>query len=116
MIRAQIIPPNTCFDDPASRLDPPTQDETLAIGLAGESLHRVFEWSMHGNTAQRSLRFHLVTLSLFPQLLPCSRPSVAWCASTHGVSREWARRLRRDFNVEFDAKLRFRSHHFSRIK
>jgi NADP-dependent 3-hydroxy acid dehydrogenase YdfG len=63
--------------------------------------------SMRGDVQQRSLRFHLVALCLFPRLLPCKRPSVAWCGKIHGVSREWARRLRQDFAQQFDGKMRF---------
>jgi len=116
MIRPRRIPPNSYFDDPATRLDEPTQDEVLSIALAGEALQRIFDWIMEGDVEQRSLRYHLVVLCLFPQLLPCSRPSAAWCARIHGVSREWASRLRRNFVAQFNGNLRFRSYHLSRQK
>jgi hypothetical protein len=107
MIRPHYVPPDTYFDDPVDRLDLQEADEILPYALAGEALHRVFEWIMRGDVQQRSLRFHLVALCLFPRLLPCKRPSVAWCGKIHGVSREWARRLRQDFAQQFDGKMRF---------
>jgi hypothetical protein len=81
--------------------------------LASEALHRISDWIMQGDLQQRSLRFHLVMLCLFPQLLPCKHPSAAWCGEIHGVSGEWARRLRRDFISQFNGNLRFRAYHSS---
>ena len=96
MIRPRYLPPGACFDDPSVRLDRP-EVELVSYALAGEALRFVFDWIMEGDVSQRSLRFHLVVLCLWPQLLPCKRPSASWCASIHGVSRQWATRLKQDF-------------------
>ena len=95
MIRPRYLPSGACFDDPAGRLDATV--EIVSYALAGETLHFVFDWIMQGKIQQRSLRFHLVVLCLWPQLLPCKRPSASWCARIHGVSRQWATRLKKDF-------------------
>lgn len=95
MIRPRYMPPDACFHDPAARLE--ANVENVSYALAGETLHFVFDWIMQGKIQQRSLRYHLVVLCLWPQLLPCKRPSASWCARIHGVSREWATRLKRDF-------------------
>ena len=96
MIRPRYLPPGACFDDPSVRLDRP-EVELVSYALAGEALRFVFDWIMEGDVSQRSLRFHLVVLCLWPQLLPCKRPSASWCACIHGVSRQWATRLKQDF-------------------
>jgi len=113
MIAPRYLPPNNSSDDSALHLDQPSDDEILAIALASEALHRIFDWIMQGDAQQRSLRFHLVVLCLFPQLLPCKRPSADWCAQIHGVSAQWARRLRRNFIDQFNGTLRFRAYHLS---
>ena len=97
MIRPRYMPPGACFDDPAARLDHSASVEMVSYALAGETLHFVFDWIMQGGLSQRSLRFHLVVLYLWPQLLPCKRPSASWCARIHGVSRQWATLLKKDF-------------------
>ncbi len=97
MIRPRYLPPNSCFDDPASRMDQSEVVETVSYALAGEALHFVFDWIIQGEVEQRSLRFHLVALTLWPHLLPCTRPTISWCARIHGVSRQWATRLKQDF-------------------
>lgn len=113
MIAPRHLPPNARVDDPISRLEKAIGDEVLSIVLASEAMSQIFDWIMRGYAPQRSLRLHLVVLCLFPQLLPCKRPSAAWCAQIHGVSREWARRLRRDFIDQFNGSLHFRNYHLS---
>jgi hypothetical protein len=106
MIRPRYLPPNSCFDDPASRMDQSEVVETVSYALAGEALHFVFDWIIQGEVEQRSLRFHLVALTLWPQLLPCKRPTASWCARIHGVSRQWATRLKKDFSRAMREKSR----------
>ncbi len=97
MIRPRYMPPDACLDDPAVCVDHSATVEMVSYALAGEALRFVFEWIMEGDVSQRSLRFHLVVLCLWPQLLPCKRPSASWCARIHSVSRQWATRLKQDF-------------------
>jgi len=112
MIRPRYLPPGACFDDPSVRLDRP-EVELVSYALAGEALRFVFDWIMEGDVSQRSLRFHLVVLCLWPQLLPCKRPSASWCASIHGVSRQWATRLKQDFAHAVSNKSKLASRDFS---
>lgn len=107
MIRPRYLPPPVPLDHPASV-------EIVSYALAGEALHFVFDWIMQGDASQRSLRFHLVVLCLWPQLLPCKHPSASWCARVHGVSRQWASRLQQDFARTIGDKIQFRGQRFLR--
>jgi hypothetical protein len=97
-----IRPPTGAYlDDPANNIDPPLNDDALAVALTKLEVTRVYEWINRGHARQRGLRSDLVSLCICPQLLPCKRASAAWCAREHGVTREWASRLRRDFIRQF---------------
>jgi hypothetical protein len=104
MIRPRHVSAQECSVDPSANLDRP-EVELVSYALAGEALRFVFDWIMEGDVEQPSLRFHLVVLCLWPQLLPCKRPSASWCASIHGVSRQWATRLRQDFARSMENKI-----------
>jgi hypothetical protein len=67
---------------------------------------------MRGDLNQRSLRHHLVALCVCPHLLPCKRPSAAWCGRIHGVSRQRASHLHQEFTCEFGDYLQFRGQRF----
>jgi hypothetical protein len=112
MIRPRYLPPNSCFDDPSARLDSPAIEEILSYAAFGEALHFIFDWIMEGEVSQRSLRFHLVVLCLWPQLLPCKRPSASWCGRIHGVSRQWACLLQQNFARAVGDKIQFRGQRF----
>ncbi len=103
-------PPGAYLDDPAQRLDSSSREHDTAVLLAGETLRWIFDWIIQDDVSQRSLRADLVALCLFPQLLPCRCPSALWCARIHGVSHEWANRLRRDFLRQFKGRLRLREY------
>jgi hypothetical protein len=112
MIRPRYLPPNSCFDDPAARMDRPAIEEVISYDLFGEAFRFIFDWIMEGDVSQRSLRFHLVVLCLWPQLLPCKRPSASWCGRVHGVSRQWACRLQQDFARAVGKRTQFRGQRF----
>jgi len=79
-------PAGSYLDDPATKLE----------------IISVFEWISRGPVCQRALRSDLVLLCLCPYVLPCKRASAAWCAREHGVSRQRASHLQRDFARHFD--------------
>jgi hypothetical protein len=112
MIRPRYLPPDAYFDDPAANLDRPAGDEPSHFAMAGHGLTRIKEWAARGNTRQRALRHDLVTLCMCPQFLPCKRPSAAWVARQHGVSREYASRLCREFARAFGDYIQFRGQRF----
>jgi hypothetical protein len=114
MIRPRYMPPDGYLDDPAARLDHSASVEMVSYALAGETLHFVFDWIMQGGLSQRSLRFHLVVLYLWPQLLPCKRPNASWCARIHGVSRQWATLLKNDFARTVSEKSKLAARDFIR--
>jgi hypothetical protein len=94
-------PAGSYLDDPAANLDSASNDDALAVALTKLEVIRIYEWINRGRAHQRALRSDLVSLCLCPHLLPCKRASAAWCAREHGVTREWASRLRRDFVRQF---------------
>jgi len=113
MIMPRHMPPDAYFDDPAEKPEREESDiQTLAFALASGVLARVNEWIMRGNLHQRSLRHHLVAFCVCPHLLPCKRPSAAWCGRQHGVSREYASHLHQEFTREFGDYLQFRGQRF----
>jgi hypothetical protein len=111
MIRPRHLPPNACFDDPAANLER-VDAQPLAFALAGDGLNYVFDWIMRGDLSQRSLRFHLVVLCVCPDMLPCKRPSAAWCGQVHGVSRQRASLLQQEFTRQLGDKIKFRGQKF----
>ena len=112
MIMARYLPPDACLDDPVEKLAPAASSAPSPFALASYGLTRIKEWAARGGTRQRALRHDLVTLCLCPQFLPCKRPSAAWCGRQHGVSREYASRLCREFAREFGDYLQFRGQRF----
>src|SRR5271168_2413282 len=91
------VPVAAYFDDPVAKLDRARNEDTLADALTKLEVVRFYEWINRGNARQRALRSDLVSLSVCPQLLPTKRPSAAWCAREHGVSRQYAALLKKDF-------------------
>jgi len=100
------------------RSDPDHQEDVEGVAsedpfaLAGQGLLRIKEWAARGEARQRALRHDLVTLCICPQFLPCKRPSAAWCGRQHGVSREYASRLCREFAHLFGDYIQFRGQRF----
>jgi hypothetical protein len=110
MIRGRHLSVNARFD--SDNLNHPVSDQTSPFALASHGLTRIKEWAARGKTRQRALRHDLVTLLICPQFLPCKRPSAAWCGRQHGVSREYASRLCREFAGEFGDYMQFRGQRF----
>ncbi len=108
MIRSISHPPESYFNDPGGNIDKASNDEILANALTKLEVIRFYEWINRGDARQRALRSDLVSLCICPQLLPCKYPSAAWCAREHGVTREYASRLRRDFVRQFGDYIRLR--------
>ena len=108
MIQSFRLPAGSYFDDPAANLDRVHNDDALANALTKLEVIRFYEWINRGDTRQRALRSDLVSLCLCPQLLPCKHPSAAWCAREHGVTREYASRLQRDFVRQFGDYIQLR--------
>jgi len=115
MIMPRRLPRDAFFDDPAANLDHTVSNLGLAFALAGIGITRVQEWITRGKAKQRGLRSDLVTLCICPQMLPCTRPSASWCASEHGVSRQYASRLQQEFTRELGDYIQFRGQRFKRI-
>jgi hypothetical protein len=101
MIRSIQLPPESYFNDPGGNIDKASNDEILANALTKLEVIRFYEWINRGDARQRALRSDLVSLCICPQLLPCKYPSAAWCSREHGVTREYASRLQRDFVRQF---------------
>jgi hypothetical protein len=112
MIQLRNPPPGAYFDDPPTNLDRPASEQPSPLALASYGLTRIKEWAARGKTKQRALRHDLVTLCICPQILPCKRPSAAWCGRQHGVSRQYASRLQQEFACEFGDHLQFRGQRF----
>lgn len=110
MIQARHHPPDACMDDPVDHLEPIPNDTILPYTMAGEVFCRLLEWIMRGNLERRSLRLHIASLHLCPQFLPYKRPSVRWCALIHGVSRQWAYRVQKEFLRDFEKYIAPRKH------
>jgi len=94
------LPAGSYFDDPGSA-ERAAQVDALAIALTRLEIVLFYDWINRGDARQRALRSDLVSLCICPHLLPCKHPSAAWCAREHGVSEEYAARLRRDFVRQF---------------
>lgn len=108
------LPPEACWDDPVENLEPAVDEQAVSHALASETLSRLLDWVLRGEVEQRSLRFHLMVLRFCPHLLPCQHPSANWCALQHGVSRQWACRLKQELIHELGDRLRFRRQRFHR--
>jgi hypothetical protein len=115
MIRPRHLPPDTYFDDPAEKLDRADHAaRNLAFVLASTGLTRVGDWITRGRggAAQRALRIDIVLMCICPQFLPCKRPSGAWIGRQHGVSRERANHLRKEFANFIAPHIQFRGQRF----
>jgi hypothetical protein len=102
MIKLTHLAPNACINDPVLNTDKAYQveNETDAVrALASDALIRIAEWiTREGQgTANRALRTDIVILAIGRHLLPCQRPSAAWIARQHGVSRQRTSQLWREF-------------------
>lgn len=109
MIMPRHLPPNSVFDDPAKNLDREAYEEAFGFAVASETLNRVFDWIMSGsNLKQQSLRCYLAALRICPQMLPCEHPSASWCGRVHGVTRQRASDVLKEFDRTFGDKIRSR--------
>jgi hypothetical protein len=112
MIMPRNAPPGAYNDDPAATLDPVASDRDAHFAMASHGITRIKEWASQGSVKQRALRGDLVTLCMCPKLLPCDHPSAAWVGRQHGVSREYASRLCREFARKFGDYIQFRGQRF----
>lgn len=114
MIRPCYLPPAVCFDDPAERIDRPESETELVHALASDALTCLGEWITRGRAgaANRALRTDIVLLSIAPQFLPTKRPSAAWVGQQHGVSRQRASELWREFSAYIGPYIQFRGQRF----
>ena len=112
MIMPRTAPPGSYIDDPSANLDPVTTVRDSSYAMASHGVTRIKEWASRGKAKQRALRHDLVTLCLCPEFLPCKHPSAAWVGRQHGVSREYASRLCREFARIFGDYIQFRGQRF----
>jgi hypothetical protein len=117
MIMPRHMPPDAYFDDPAEKIDRADQAESqrkLTCALASDALTRFGEWITRGRSGvkNRALRTDIVLLSITPEFLPCKHPSAAWVASQHGVSRQRASELWREFADYIGPYIQFRGQRF----
>jgi hypothetical protein len=115
MILPRNLPPNSYIDDPAEKLDPPVSElRDLAFSLSSEGLAFVGEWITRGGggITNRAFRCDLVLLSICPEHLPCRRPSAAWVGRQHGVSRQRASELWKEFSRRIGPYIQFRGQRF----
>ena len=118
MTRPRYTPPGGYYlDDPADKIDRADQaesNEKLIRALASEALFRVAEWITRGrgDIANRALRADIVILTIREEFFRCKRPSAAWVGRQHGVSRQRASELWREFAEEIAPYLQFRGQRF----
>jgi hypothetical protein len=117
MIRPRYLSPNAYFDDPSDKIDRSDRAESennLTHALASGALTCVGEWITRGRggVTNRAFRSDIVLLSISPQFLPTKRPSAAWVARQHGVSRQRASKLWREFSEYIAPYLQFRGQRF----
>ncbi len=114
MIRPRHMPPTACYDDPADKVDARESSADLVRVLASHALTRCGEWITRGKggVKNRALRTDIVLLSITPQYLPTKRPSAAWVAQEHGVSRQRASELWREFSIYIGPYIQFRGQRF----
>jgi hypothetical protein len=100
------------LDDPAEKVDPDrsTGERNLAFALASSGLTCVGEWITRGRggARQRALRSDIVLLCICPHFLPCKHPSASWVGREHGVSRQRANNLRKEFACFLAPYVQFR--------
>ncbi len=113
MIMPRNAPPGAYNDDPAVKIDlVVVSDRDTHFAMASHGITRIKEWAAQCNAKQRALRGDIVTLCICPTLLPCNKPSAAWVGRQHGVSREYASRLCREFARKFGDYIQFRGQRF----
>jgi hypothetical protein len=118
MNRPRYTPPGGYyFDDPADKIDLADRvesDSDLIYALASGALTVVVEWITRGRggATNRALRADIVTLTIGKHFLPCKRPSAAWIARQHGISRQRASELWREFAKCIAPYLQFRGQRF----
>jgi hypothetical protein len=114
MIKPRSLPPTACFDDPADKLDSHASSDGLIRILASHALTRCGEWITRGKGGikNRAFRTDIVLLSITPQFLPTKRPSAAWVGEQHGVSRQRASELWREFSAYIGPFIQFRGQRF----
>jgi hypothetical protein len=117
MIKPRYLPPNSCFDDPADHIDAKERQPrhaTLVHSLASHALTRCGEWITRGRRGakNRAFRTDIVLLSITPQFLPTKHPSAAWVGQQHGVSRQRASELWREFSIYIGPYIQFRGQRF----
>ncbi len=117
MIMPRKMPPNAYLDDPADKLDRTEQAESekkLRSALASGALTCIGEWITRGRggVTNRAFRADIVLLSISPQFLPCKYPSASWVARQHGVSRQRASELWREFAGYIAPYIQFRGQRF----
>jgi hypothetical protein len=88
--------------------------EIVAKEMATVLHASINEWITAGRgwVKDRALRSDIALICVSPHLFECKRPSAAWCARQHGVSREYAARLCREFAAKFGVYIQFRGQHF----
>jgi hypothetical protein len=111
------LPPGAYFDDPADKIDRDNRAESensLIHALASGALTCVGEWITRGRggVTNRALRADVVLLCITPQFLPCKRPSAAWVARQHDVSRQRVSELGREFSAYIAPYVQFRGQRF----
>jgi hypothetical protein len=117
MIRPRYMPTGAYFDDPADKIDLADRAESendLIRSFASGALTCIAEWITRGRggVTNRALRADIVVLTIGKHFLPCKRPSAAWVARKHGVSRQRASELWREFAEYIAPYLQFRGQRF----
>ena len=118
MIRPRYLPPDAYFDDPADKIDLTDRVESemnMTRALASGALTCIGEWITRGRggVTNRAFRADIVVLFITPHFLPCKRPSAAWVGRQHGVSRQRASELWREFSEYIAPYLQFRGQRFA---
>jgi hypothetical protein len=115
MIMPRCAPPGAYNDDPAEKCDRPESNlRDMAFTFAGALHARIHEWITRGRggVKQRALRSDISLLCVSPDSFQCKRPCAAWVARQHGVSRQRASLLQKEFAREFGDYIQFRSQRF----
>jgi hypothetical protein len=86
----------------------------MAFTFAGALHARIHEWITRGRggVRQRALRSDISLLCISPDSFLCKHPCAAWVARQHGVSRQRASLLQKEFAREFGDYIQFRSQRF----
>jgi hypothetical protein len=114
MIIPRYLPPGAYIDDPAERIDRATSENDLISARASGALTCFGEWITRGRggVTNRAFRADIVLLSVTPQYLPTKRPCAAWVARQHGVSRQRASELWREFSAYIAPYIQLRGQRF----